>query len=395
MLLSMESVILTNKTNETMYCKNCGREQQGSERFCAQCGTPYESVQQANAPVIPNIPNIPMSGSAPVPPPIPQVSPVAPAISGGVQAEHRCPNCGANYTNTTNCEYCGSLLVRFVEKGIDLSNTSYLSDEKTIPGLATELRKNLQLQKTTDDVVVTDVYSEFTDDEDHDSYFELSVMRTGYGYYEGSETPIVINDNKSGLTIVYRVIETLNPEDEWCYSKGDVEIDKAIWDYFKSLPSFPLFTQHIEMWDSNDDETGKNIRHRNHHYAIDFGEDAEGAARLISEILSIDDIVLKKIEGNKFKEEKEDYFFVTNIGSKNINDSRDSFEGPVFDWKVEEPKIHEEVQAIMSNVNNQGIQGNMAVNDDTEDDDEENNWWYWVIGLAALYFLYNLYKFLN
>ena len=33
----------------------------------------------------------------------------------------KCPNCGASSTNHTNCEYCGSLLVRFVDKGIDLS----------------------------------------------------------------------------------------------------------------------------------------------------------------------------------------------------------------------------------------------------------------------------------
>lgn len=361
-----------------MYCKNCGREQQGNERFCAQCGTPYESAQQPNAPVIPNIP---VTGSAPVPPPISQVSTVAPTMSAGNQTEHRCPNCGANYTNTNNCEYCGSLLVRFVEKGIDLSNTSYLSDEKTIPGLATELRKNLQLQKTTDDVVVTDVYKVFQDDEDHCSYHQLSIMRTGYGYYEGSETPIVINDNKSGLTIVYRVIETLNPEYEYYYNKKQEDYKRAIWEYFKSLPSFPLFTQHIEMWDFDDDKTGKNIRHRDHNYAIDFGEDAEGAARLISEILAIYDIVQKNMDGEEYEGIEDDYFFVTNIGGKNINDSRDSFGGPVFDWNLDDEEIHEEYQAQMAN-----SQGNMSANDDTEEEeDEDSNWWIWVCaGLVSM-----------
>ena len=42
----------------------------------------------------------------------------------------KCPNCGASSTNHTNCEYCGSLLVRFVDKGIDLSTTSYLTNDK-------------------------------------------------------------------------------------------------------------------------------------------------------------------------------------------------------------------------------------------------------------------------
>lgn len=365
-----------------MYCKNCGREQQGNERFCAQCGTPYESAQQPNAPVIPNIPNIPVTGSAPVPPPISQVSTVAPTVSVDNQAEHRCPNCGANYTNTNNCEYCGSLLVRFVEKGIDLSNTSYLSDEKTIPGLATELRKNLQLQKTTDDVVVTDVYKVFQDDEDHDSNFELSVMRTGYGYYEGSETPIVINDNKSGLTIVYRVIETLNPEDEYYYNEEMEEYHRATWDYFKSLPSFPLFTQHIQMWDFDDDKTGKNIRHRDHNYAIDFGEDAEGAARLISEILAIDDIVEKKMDGEEYEGIEDDYFFVTNTGEKNIEDSREKFGGPWFNKiKVLDEHAKEYEDKLLSE-----MQKGMTASDDTEEEeDEDSNWWIWVCaGLVSM-----------
>lgn len=47
----------------------------------------------------------------------------------------KCPNCGASSTNHTNCEYCGSLLVRFVDKGIDLSTTSYLTNDKVYAGL--------------------------------------------------------------------------------------------------------------------------------------------------------------------------------------------------------------------------------------------------------------------
>lgn len=44
---------------------------------------------------------------------------------------YTCPNCGANTTDARNCEFCGSLLVRFVEKGIDLSQTTYLDDTET------------------------------------------------------------------------------------------------------------------------------------------------------------------------------------------------------------------------------------------------------------------------
>jgi len=46
-----------------------------------------------------------------------------------------CPNCGAAITNRKNCEYCGSLLVRFIDKGINLIGTEYTSNVKVYPGL--------------------------------------------------------------------------------------------------------------------------------------------------------------------------------------------------------------------------------------------------------------------
>ena len=64
---------------------------------------------------------------------------------------YTCPNCGANTTDARNCEFCGSLLVRFVEKGIDLSQTTYLDDTETFPGLINALKQNLQLQESTSD----------------------------------------------------------------------------------------------------------------------------------------------------------------------------------------------------------------------------------------------------
>lgn len=48
-----------------------------------------------------------------------------------------CPNCGANTTNAQNCEYCGSLLVRFVDKGISLFQPidEIYDKSKYIPGV--------------------------------------------------------------------------------------------------------------------------------------------------------------------------------------------------------------------------------------------------------------------
>ena len=72
----------------------------------------------------------------------------------------KCPNCGANATNHQNCEYCGSLLVRFVDKGIDLSQTSYTSNAEVFPGLVQNLQQNLRMQENSDDSTVTDIYRE-------------------------------------------------------------------------------------------------------------------------------------------------------------------------------------------------------------------------------------------
>lgn len=358
-----------------MYCKNCGREQQNNERFCAQCGTPYESAQQPNAPVIPNIPNIPVSGSVPVPLPISQVSTVAPTVSVDNQAEHRCPNCGANYTNVNNCEYCGSLLVRFVEKGIDLSKTSYLNNDNVIPGLIPELKKNIKMQKATSENIATDIYiNEGDKGEVGYTFLKISAIRSGHGYwdndYDGQE-PIMISDSKTGLVILWKFDEELNPQDTCWYDrdpKGTMRIHQKkdeIWKAFKSFPSFCLFTQHTRDWDYKDGINGKRIYMRKHSYAIDFGEDAEGAARLISEILYSESSINKKYNPNNHKQPE--YFFSTNTGDENIAEKRERISLP-----------------------------ELATDEGDYGEDEEKggiDWKYWIcLVLAALFFLYN---FLN
>ena len=60
---------------------------------------------------------------------------------------YTCPNCGAQITNTHNCEYCGSSLVQFAVHGIDVTKTEYMNDDYVFPGLKEELEKNLKLQK--------------------------------------------------------------------------------------------------------------------------------------------------------------------------------------------------------------------------------------------------------
>lgn len=181
----------------------------------------------------------------------------------------RCPNCGANATNHQNCEYCGSLLVRFVEKGIDLSRTSYLTNAKVFPGLIENLKRNLKLQNTYYETVVTDIIAGYANE-----VISISVLRTGFAIWHDHQKITLGSGNKGfiisipfkqgvrGIELSENGFEVLNKHNERQ-------------NRFKSLDCYQLFT----VYDSI--VNGVIIRE----YAIDFGEDVEGAARLISEIL--------------------------------------------------------------------------------------------------------------
>lgn len=58
-----------------------------------------------------------------------------------------CPNCGANTTNRVHCDYCGSVLVRFVDHGISIDSNKYGRTAKAIDGLEEALSGNLLMQE--------------------------------------------------------------------------------------------------------------------------------------------------------------------------------------------------------------------------------------------------------
>jgi len=185
-----------------------------------------------------------------------------------------CPNCGANTTNAQNCEYCGSLLVRFVEKGIDLSHTSYTNNSGVFPGLIEELKRNLKLQSENPaDWVSTDL-SKLVECEGGKIGEWLNIMSYCI-WADGTASP-EFSRGKKQLCIGIRFGHFIDvPELKESNDRQDAKLAK-----FRQLDSFPLFTAHnctIE------DEDGFSLYTRE--FAINFGEDAEGAARLVSEIL--------------------------------------------------------------------------------------------------------------
>lgn len=174
-----------------------------------------------------------------------------------------CPNCGANTTNTQNCDYCGSLLVRFVERNIDLSGTAYLNNDNVLPGLIKHLEQNLTLQKNSKNSVVTDI--RWISKQTWDSICILPNKNCVWR----DHTEIMINE-EDGMVISLDFTTTTETGCEYFNYRNKRKEER-----FKALPSFKLFTQHTTF--SGDDKISE--------YAIFFGKDVEGAARIISEIL--------------------------------------------------------------------------------------------------------------
>lgn len=213
-----------------------------------------------------------------------------------------CPNCGANTTNAQNCEYCGSLLVRFVEKGIDLSHTSYLNNNAVFPGLVEELKRNLKLQSENPKKwVSTDLNKKVDNRSD-----SLCIMN-GLSWGDGTVSP-EFDGSKKGLCIAMSFSTYMDFTDDPDFKDYNDEMDAQL-TKFRQLDSFPLFTGHNGTYK---DGYGRSLYGRE--YAINFGEDAEGAARLVSEILI-------KVNGWS---PTEPYDMFTNVGN-NINRAREAW----------------------------------------------------------------------
>lgn len=180
-----------------------------------------------------------------------------------------CPNCGANTTNHQNCDYCGSLLVRFVGTDVNLDQTSYLSNDFCLPGLIDALKENIRLQKEhPDEMVTTDITDPFDDDETI-----CSVLKSSE--YENSNGEIVFKDAKPlSIAVAFSFAQCL--EDGY---EDFNEKEREYHDAFTKLPCSQLFQREIEFYKDDDGD-----RRKDYSYSIDFGGDVEGAARLISEI---------------------------------------------------------------------------------------------------------------
>lgn len=176
-----------------------------------------------------------------------------------------CPNCGAPATNHQNCNFCGSLLVRFADKGIDLSTTSYLNNDAVLPGLINQLKKNLSLQESGK-TAATDLYINNPRMELGKSQFCFVTSANGLVFQDGQPAFPDADEVSLATDFVFNIYQDK--------TNSPIEIERH--NRFKTLASFPLFTPHT----TSDSDNNLIV----YEYAINFGKDIEGTARLISEI---------------------------------------------------------------------------------------------------------------
>jgi hypothetical protein len=175
------------------------------------------------------------------------------------QAILTCPNCGASITNTQNCEFCGSLLIRLQQQGINIEQAGYKDDSKIFKGLTGALKRNLDLQKATNYElsVVTDIFR--NNNEGVCSILKALELPDGQSFF-----PDKLADGKGHLMVAFG------------FMPDNISGDELLLRKFRNLDIYELFTEVICFDEYN---------RKNYEYAIDFDLDVEGAARLTSKVL--------------------------------------------------------------------------------------------------------------
>ena len=170
-----------------------------------------------------------------------------------------CPNCGANTKNFHNCDYCGSMLVRFSERNIACDESKYGRTALTIPGLEMALKNNLALQKTEQDteIAITQINSS------SGGFLQIVPSKDvffGFTPYASTFKPF------GDYGLILRLPFAIRSVDMSVAESERIKLEK-----FKEMDCYALFTP-VESANASN-------------YMIDFGEDYETAGRMITTIL--------------------------------------------------------------------------------------------------------------
>lgn len=191
-----------------------------------------------------------------------------------------CPNCGANPQNHNNCEYCGSLLVRFVDKKIPIVEEKYGKKANTFDGLKDALNKNLEEQARTSGqnhihtlikAWPIPVPLDVTNPKSQNELVEYKLSDNTPVYVR----PKYTETDEQSLVICVRFYETTKP-----ITGGDVQVKAH--NRFKQLDIYPLFVLQVD----NFEYLGGKIAGKVYQYYLNFGRDIDGAASIITQYFS-------------------------------------------------------------------------------------------------------------
>lgn len=204
-----------------------------------------------------------------------------------------CPNCGANATNHNNCEYCGSLLVRFIDKGIELDEQKYGHEAFRFEGLEEALTQNLEEQAKSNGRNHIHTFINLPS-----LGLQLDVTnpkaQTEVVLYEWRRKAFRIkptfqsDSDEQSFVICIRFYEIT--DESWAadttYSNGVApslnKHNANVHARFKGLPIYDLFS--LKKDTLVDVETGWKVGIA-YQYYLNFGRDVEGAASIITQYL--------------------------------------------------------------------------------------------------------------
>lgn len=198
-----------------------------------------------------------------------------------------CPNCGANPQNHNNCEYCGSLLVRFADKNIPIVEEKYGSKAVKFDGLKAALTKNLEEQARTNghNHIHTFIKSQgalsleidVTNPKAQTEQVLYKLSRNTTARIKPTYTPET-DDQALVICIRFYVVT------ESYASKEDKEsriYQETAHDRFKQMDIYKLFSLQEDVFgDGYGIKLGKVYQ-----YYLNFGRDIDGAAAIITQYL--------------------------------------------------------------------------------------------------------------
>lgn len=167
-----------------------------------------------------------------------------------------CPNCGAAATNDFNCEYCGSMLLRFNKIGVDAKNTEYNKKENLLP----ELEKSIQYQSK--------LLKDYPDENISTVLFQEKI--TNFVKYNRDFSKPIERELITAQFINSRIIDPNA-------NAGSITFQ---------LNFYPSSKELIQFQKLNISKLFKAKKDSNlFSYLIEFGEDIESASRVSSQIM--------------------------------------------------------------------------------------------------------------